>query len=90
MWVRCPAVAANKLAGEGRIKLGWANAKVDNFKIRPTQCFKCWHYNHVRGTCRGANIDRTGRCFRCGGEGHAFRNCVQEVNCIVCADKAQQ
>lgn len=85
-WIRCPATSANILATKGGIRIGWAYARVDSFKIRPTQCFKCWHFGHVRGACK-ASTDRSGLCFRCGGAGHSYKACDSDIKCVVCADK---
>lgn len=84
-WVRCPAIAASKLSSEGEIEVGWALARVDGLKVRPTQCFRCWHFGHVRNACK-AGRDRTGLCFRCGQEGHSYKACDRDLRCVVFAD----
>lgn len=51
-WIRCPATAANKLALAGSIRIGWASVRVDSFRVRPTQCFRCWRFGYVRAKCK--------------------------------------
>lgn len=85
VWVRCPAAVASGLATRGGMVIGWANVRIDDFKVRPTQCFRCWHFGHVRNTCR-STTDRTGYCFRCGESGHLIRDCTSEPKCVVCSD----
>lgn len=66
--------------------VGWASVRVDGFRIKPTQCYKCWHFGHVRNTCK-ANIDRTGLYFRCGRSGHSLRDCdAISASCAICED----
>jgi len=84
VWVQCPAVASD-LSGRGRIVIGWAPVRVSGFRIKPTQCFRCWHFGHVRNSCR-ASVDRTGLCFRCGGLNHTVKTCKQEAKCMICLD----
>lgn len=40
-WVRCPLVAANKLAKKGAIRVRWSRARVELLPAHPLQCFKC-------------------------------------------------
>lgn len=51
VWVRCPAVAARKLAGAGRVQVGWVMARVEALRARPIQCFKCLRTGHTIGNC---------------------------------------
>jgi len=85
VWVHCPAVVANELATRGKMVIGWASVRIGSFRVRPTQCFKCWHFGHVRNTCQ-AKVDRTGSCFRCGGSGHTVKDCTRETRCVICQD----
>lgn len=41
VWIRCPLAAAGKITTAGRIKVGWANARVELLGVRPLQCYKC-------------------------------------------------
>ncbi|EFN75563.1 hypothetical protein EAI_06338, partial [Harpegnathos saltator] len=74
VWVMCPMVAAIKLAGLGRVRVGWVSARVELLKARPIQCFKCWGFGHVREACR-ADFERGGACFNCGRSGHVAWMC---------------
>lgn len=86
-WVKCPLGAANKVAKEGKIKIGWTVARVEILARRPLQCYRCWEFGHVRFSCK-AKIDRQGSCYKCGIAGHAARMCTSEVpRCIVCEEK---
>jgi len=84
-WVQCPLSAALKVSRRGRANLGWSVARVELLRARPVQCFKCWHFGHVRNNC-GSSSDRTGHCFRCGGADHTSYNCSKDPHCVVCAD----
>lgn len=85
-FVQMPLAAALKIADRRRIKMGWSSVRVDLLRERPSQCYKCWDFGHVRGTCR-STIDYTGRCFGCGGEGHTAKDCIAELRCLVCANR---
>jgi len=54
-------------------------------KAKPVQCFKCWHFGHVRNSCE-SSTDRTGHCFRCGGADHKSYSCSANPFCIICSD----
>ncbi|EFN72801.1 hypothetical protein EAG_08542, partial [Camponotus floridanus] len=72
------------------VKLGWTRVKIDLLKKRPIQCFRCWHFGHVRGNCR-SDRDRTGACFRCGVLGHTAGTCnVGLPKCVVCEDLGKE
>lgn len=53
VWVRCPLVAANRIAEVGKILVGWAVARVQLLDARPLQCFRCLEGGHVKATCNG-------------------------------------
>lgn len=45
-WIQCPASVASALSASGRITVGWATVRIDSFRVKPTQCFRCWHFGH--------------------------------------------
>ncbi|KYN29524.1 hypothetical protein ALC57_01028 [Trachymyrmex cornetzi] len=90
VWVRCSAVAARKLAAEGRITIGWSRCGVEILPRRPLQCFRCMGVGHVRATCPSAT-DRSGCCYRCGAEGHVARDCIAAAGCcLLCKDAGRK
>lgn len=82
-WVQCPLGAATRLAGFKKISIGWTMARVDLLRERPTQCFKCWRFGHLKSSC-SFKEDFSGMCFRCGGAGHAAKNCDFPPCCKIC------
>ncbi|XP_026824278.1 formin-like protein 5 [Ooceraea biroi] len=48
IWVRCPAVAALKVAKQARIQIGWTRVGVVLLEPRPLQCYKCLEVGHVQ------------------------------------------
>lgn len=46
------------IANKKKIKIGWTIVGVTLLKARPLQCFRCWHYGHVKDRCR-SQIDRS-------------------------------
>lgn len=85
VWVECPLGAAVRLAEMDKIGIGWSSVRIELLKSRPVQCFKCWHYDHVRGSCK-ASVDRSERCFGCGDSGHSVSDCSASPVCVVCRD----
>ncbi|XP_070512925.1 uncharacterized protein [Cardiocondyla obscurior] len=83
VWVQCPLHAANKLASEGRVQVGWTKARVELLAARPLQCFRCLQSGHVRQRCP-CKEDRSGNCFRCGSSGHKVADCTSPAVCPVC------
>ncbi|KMQ92618.1 reverse transcriptase [Lasius niger] len=83
VWARCPISAAAVISQRKRVRLGWTFVKVELLKTRPTQCFKCWGFGHVRFSCT-STIDRSNHCFNCGGEGHPLKDCKSPSHCVVC------
>ncbi|CAL1672174.1 unnamed protein product [Lasius platythorax] len=83
VWARCPISAAAVISQRKRVRLGWTFVKVELLKTRPTQCFKCWGFGHVRFSCT-STIDRSNLCFNCGGEGHSLKDCKSPSHCVVC------
>lgn len=87
-WVRCPVVAARKVVLAGKLRVGWVMTQIDLLPPRPLQCFKCLERGHTRAQCRSEE-DRSGRCYRCGGDGHLLKNCVAAPKCALCADRGK-
>ncbi|KMQ92775.1 reverse transcriptase [Lasius niger] len=83
VWIQCPLGAAIKIANFGKISVGWTQVRVDLLNNRPSQCFKCWKFGHLKHACPSKE-DFGGSCFRCGGEGHIARNCGAPPACKVC------
>lgn len=84
-WVTCPMDLAKNLVFKDDICIGWSIVKLSNFKMKRTQCYRCWHFGHTRVTCK-VSMDRAGMCFRCAGSGHLAKNCVHPPCCDVCRD----
>jgi len=85
VWVQCPLTAAIKISRRGKVNIGWSVARVELMKARPVQCYRCWHFGHVRNNCSSHN-DRTGNCFKCGNSNHTSHTCTSDPYCIICAD----
>jgi len=85
VWVQCPLSAAIKLSRKAKINVGWSVARVEMMRSRPVQCFKCWHFGHVRNTCNSP-MDRTGYCFKCGNPNHTSYSCLSDAYCVICSD----
>lgn len=83
VWVQCPLSAAIKTANNGKIKVSWTLARVDLLGARPTQCFKCWQFGHLKHACQSKE-DFSRLCFKCGGSGHAARHCNAPSVCKIC------
>lgn len=80
--VTLPASAAMKATNKGKVRVGWAVCRIREI-LRPTKCFRCWHYGHLANSCRSTE-DRSKRCIKCGGEGHKAAECVAEPCCALC------
>lgn len=52
VWARCPLNAAVKLADLQRIEAGWSAVRIELLQARPTQCYKCWNYGHLKNNCK--------------------------------------
>lgn len=88
VWARCPLAAAIQVASEEKIRIGWTVARVELLKARPTQCYRCWQYGHVRSACT-AKEDYSNACFNCGNHGHAMRECRAKPYCVLCGGKSR-
>lgn len=85
VWLQCPLGAAITIADKKKIKIGWSIAGVTLLKARPLQCYRCWHYGHVKDNCRSPT-DRSKCCFQCGQDDHGVKACKNSIKCMVCAD----
>lgn len=85
-WVQCSLEAAFKLADLQRLSIGWSAVRIELLQARPTQCFRCWDYGHIRGNCK-ASLDRQGSCFGCGSRDHVLMDYWASPVCVVCRDK---
>lgn len=89
-WVVCPLQTAVKIAEVGVVTLGWTRVRIDLLRKRPVQCFRCWHFGHVKSNCR-AEVDRTGACFKCGLTGHTAGLCSSgTLKCLACEDLGKE
>ncbi|XP_018406277.1 PREDICTED: uncharacterized protein LOC108782493 [Cyphomyrmex costatus] len=84
-WVRCPVEAAKPLTDQGRVRVGWVNARVQLLPVRPLQCFRCLEMGHIRASCT-CDADRSGVCYRCGVAGHLAASCLEAARCPSCAE----
>lgn len=78
------ATLANKLLEIGKIRIGWVFCRVRE-KIAPRRCYKCLNFGHTAGRCKGQN-DYSGRCLRCGEDGHKIKTCSKSPKCLLCKD----
>lgn len=88
VWTHCLLAAAIQIASEGKIRIGWTVARVEFLKARPTQCYRCWQYGHVRNTCT-VKKDHSNACFNCGNQGHAMKDCRAKPYCVLCEGKGR-
>lgn len=85
--VKLHADKAEKLAKEGKVRVGWVICRIRR-KTQPMRCFKCMEFGHIASRCTGE--DCTGLCFKCGEKGHKARSCHNKWNCILCARKGEK
>lgn len=85
VWVQCPLKVAITIANKKKIKIGWSIVGVTLLRARPLQCYRCWHYGHVKDRCR-SQVDRSKCCFQCGNEGHNAAMCNNAAKCAICTD----
>ncbi|KYN22611.1 hypothetical protein ALC57_04985, partial [Trachymyrmex cornetzi] len=87
VWVQCPLSCANKILGEGRLRVGWTLAGVVPLAKRRLQCFRCLAVGHTRASCLSLTY-RSNWCFQCGGDdGHKANICRRPPKCPVCASR---
>lgn len=85
-WARCPLTAAVKIANNGKLKIGWSIVRAELLEARPKQCYKCWEFGHTKGVYK-SEIDRSALCFKCGKADHSYRECSNELHCIICVQE---
>ncbi|XP_013161430.1 PREDICTED: uncharacterized protein LOC106113211 [Papilio xuthus] len=83
-WIECPVATAKRVAAAGRLVMSWASASVRLLEPRPLRWYRCLQKGHVRVQCT-AEVDRSNQCFRCGVDGHKFRDCTARPHCTICA-----
>jgi len=85
-WIQCPLFAALKVSRKGRVNLGWSIARAELMKARPVQCYKCWHFGHVRNSCNSSK-DRTlsPHCVICADLGYESAHRLGFAACSVMA-----
>lgn len=88
IWVRCPLKAANKIATEGRIRIGWTEHGVEMLAARQLHCYRCLERGHVQANCSNST-DRSTCCYRCSQEGHTARNCSNKPFCVICEQQGR-
>jgi len=86
MWASCPLETTIKVAGAGRIAVGWSSARVELLRRRPLRCFRCLAAGHVRTRCPSA-VDRSMACHNCGQVGHLLRECRSAPKCPACEER---
>lgn len=85
MWVQLPLVAAKKAVVDGFIQIGWFRVKVEMLEQRPFHYFRCLKKGSVRANCP-CDVDRSGRCFRCGAKNHNAKDCTERPKRPLCTD----
>ena len=58
----------------------WHFEKVEEYKYRPQQCFKCQRFGHVAKYCRSEQDT----CSNCGEAGHKIFDCSSDTSCYHC------
>lgn len=82
--VSCPVAAANKIAANRRLLVGWSSVRVVPLGLRPMRCYRCMEVGHAAARC-SSQTDRSSCCFRCGLSGHRATECRAEPHCVLCA-----
>lgn len=83
--VACPVEGASRIAGTGRLGIGWSEARVELMRQRPIQCYGCLAFGHWRAQCKGK--DNSDLCYKCGKPGHGIKVCTaREFTCVPCRE----
>ncbi|CAD7089637.1 unnamed protein product [Hermetia illucens] len=82
--ISLPTEAAFKLLVAGKVKIGWVVCRLRE-QVSLKRCFRCLEFGHIAAKCIG-DCDRSKCCRKCGGEGHMFRECKAEPECMLCKE----
>jgi len=88
VWAQAPAIAGVPAAEAGKLRLGWARARVALLKGRPLRCFRCLAPGHVQQRCP-CPVDRARCCFNCGGSDHVVAACRNRSHCPSCYERGR-
>ncbi|XP_062542056.1 uncharacterized protein LOC134210050 [Armigeres subalbatus] len=87
--VKLPAIDANKVIKDGKLKVGWSVCPVSLYQPPVVdKCFRCLEPGHKSWACKGP--DRSNLCRRCGEEGHKAHTCEKAPSCTLCANRKQE
>ncbi|KYN12369.1 PREDICTED: uncharacterized protein LOC108767474 [Trachymyrmex cornetzi] len=86
VWAGCPTTVAARLTVDNKVRIGWTWARVETFRKRPLQCFKCLAIGHVRQRCP-SEVDRSGACYNCGKTDYRVNECRNRTRCPVCCER---
>lgn len=71
---RVPMMVASKVAGAGRIRIGWAMCRAKLFEKKERACYKCQGTGHVAAACNSEAKPKA--CFKCKSLKHLARECT--------------
>jgi len=83
IWARLPAKEALLLVQKGKIRIGWATARVELLRGRPPRCYNCMGRGHVERACPLPAELR--RCFICSSTAHFAEKCSAPPHCYLCS-----
>lgn len=46
-WIQCPIRVVNRIAAEGKVRIGWTSSRVELLGNRQLQCYRCLERGHV-------------------------------------------
>lgn len=75
---RIPMKVASKIAGGGRIRIGWAMCKVRLLERKDRVCYKCQGTGHIAANCN--SVAKPKACYKCNSREHLARECVAPPN----------
>ncbi|XP_062545232.1 uncharacterized protein LOC134211883 [Armigeres subalbatus] len=65
-----------------KLKIGYRVCRTEKYYPRPTQCYRCYEYQHISKFCK-----KEERCRTCGEKAHLESDeCSKEIKCINCDD----